>query len=96
MAATTVSRQDFLLHFSAFEKSPPALVDKKLAMAHRQLNREVWGSLFCDGVRYLTARLLALEPEGRKMRLQNKDGSTIYDMDWERLKRSVASGCRVI
>lgn len=94
--ATTVTRADFLEHFSAFNDSDPDLVDKKLAMAHRQLSETIWGELYADGVRTLTARLLALEPEGRKMRLQNKDGSTIYDTDWTRLRRMVSSGGRVV
>jgi len=95
MSATTVTVDDFINHFPAFDKADKELISKKLQMAHRQLNREVWGSLYCDGVRTLTARLMALEPEGRKMRLQNKDGSTVYDADWMRIRRSVASGCRV-
>jgi hypothetical protein len=81
--------------FPEFAQAPDQTVQEKLTSAIRQTDQGVWGSQYEDGVFFRTADLLAKCPYGRKMQLVNKDGSTAYSADLERLERIAASGYRV-
>jgi hypothetical protein len=87
--------QEFPEFFNAIEKYP-GLVDAKLAEASRRIASKVWGEKTDDGIKYLAAHLLALSPYGQGMRLVAKDGGTVYQETYERLKREVAAGPRLI
>lgn len=71
-------------------------VEAKLADAALLCPESVWGDFTDQGVRYRAARLLALAPMGRDVKLVNKDGSTIYDEQIDLLVKIVSSGGRVI
>lgn len=80
--------------FPEFGQAPDATVAEKLASALRQTDSGVWGNQYEDGVFLRTADLLAKCPYGRKMQLVNKDGSTAYSADLERLERIASCGYR--
>lgn len=87
--------QEFPEFFNALEKYP-GLVDAKLAEATRRVAPKVWKEKTDDGVKYLAAHLLALSPYGQGARLVAKDGGTVYGETYERIKREVAAGPRLI
>lgn len=94
--ATVPTAAAFKVEFPEFASADDTLVDAKLADAAARTGADVWGSKWEMGVKYKAARLLALSPFGRKMRLVNNDGSTVYDADIKAMVRSVTSGHRVV
>jgi hypothetical protein len=80
--------------YPEFGQAPDATVQEKLSSAQRQTDSGVWGTQYEDGVFLRTADLLAKCPFGRKMQLVNKDGTTAYSADLERLERIAACGYR--
>lgn len=91
-----MTASEFKVEFPEFANAPDALVTAKLADAAAQVNATTWGDLTDRGVKYLAARLLALSPQGRAMKLVSADGKTAYDDTYMAMKRSVASGFRVV
>lgn len=71
-------------------------VTAKLADAALLCPDAVWGDFADQGTRYRAARMLALSPMGRDVKLVNKDGSTVYDEQIDLLVSIVSSGGRVI
>lgn len=91
-----VSREALLIRFPELDKCPETLLAACLEEAHRKIGSDMWGSSYEDGVKIFAARLIAMSPQGKRMQLTTKNGGTIYDPEWKRLQRVVASGCRVI
>jgi hypothetical protein len=76
--------------YPEFRAAPSTLVDQKIAEAASELDATTWGSRYTRAVMLYTAHLLALTPEGEKMRL--KDGSSVYQRRLDTLKRAIAIG----
>lgn len=93
MAVTAAS---FKAAHPEFDNVDSDLVELKIADAEALCPESVWGDLADQGVRYRTARALALLPAGRDLKLANKDGSTVYDIDLGRLVLTVSAGGRVV
>lgn len=91
----SVEPRDFLARFPEFEPAGSTMVSAAIAEAVRGVDAEVWGTKTDDGVRWLTAHLLAITPWGQQARMVSKDGSTTYSKEHARLVRSVSSGFRV-
>lgn len=90
-----MERAAFVTQFPEFEGVETALLDAVLAAAALEVDVEVWGAKASQGIAYKAARKLALSPLGNTAKLVNKDGSTVYDRELDRLVRQVASGFRV-
>lgn len=82
--------------FPEFDELTDPEIDPKIADAALCVNSETWGDRADIGVKYMTAHLLAISPLGEQAKLVAKTGQTTYLMTFEKYKRSVASGCRVI
>jgi hypothetical protein len=91
-----VTAESFKLAHPEFANADDDLVELKIADAEDLCPSAVWGDFADSGVRFRTARALALLPASRDLRLVNKDGSTVYDADLARLVLTVASGGRVV
>lgn len=93
----TVTRASFLAEFGAFSEADPCLVDAKLAEAKRRVGSS-WGDLQDDGVKYLTAHLLASSPlvEGSAL-APGTAGSdnwskTVYLQEFHRIQSEARAG----
>jgi len=88
----------FRQRFPEFDKAPDTLVEAKLEEGKRSCRTKAWGdgAEREDGVFFTAARLLALSPQGRSLRLVSEDGSTIYDETLRRLQRAMSYGFRLI
>lgn len=91
----TISRADFLAEFAEFSGASTALVDAKLAAALIRTPDSIWDDLQDEGIKYLTAHLLALSPFARELKLVQDDGTTIYSKQRAELESIVSSGFRV-
>lgn len=91
-----VTASSFKLAHPEFTNVDDDLITLKIADAEMRCPDAVWGDFADEGVRFRVARALALMPPGRDLRLVNKDGSTVYDMDIARLVLAVSSGARVV
>lgn len=85
----------FRLVVPAFTRASDALIADKLAMAERRTPVAIWGDLQEDGVKYLAAHLLALEPEARDLVKGEKVGESTYGRERKTLEAIVSSGHRV-
>lgn len=85
----------FKASFPEYTGSPDALVQRCIDTAEREADPGICGANWVDLVQFKTARYLALSPYGRKMQLVNKDGSTLYDADIERISALSACALRV-
>ena len=91
-----VTAAQIILEFPEFADIPVADIDFKIADAVGRINAEIWGTLTDQGVKYLACHLLAVSPLGEQAKLETEEGGTVYFQTYERLMKSVASGCRVI
>jgi len=91
-----VTVRQFKTEFPEFAETDNAVVQARLTMATRMVNSSVWGTKADDGVKLYTAHLLAMSPMGEQARLKKENRGTIYGDQFEAMKRSVASGFRVI
>lgn len=89
-----VTYAEFIIRYPAFAGTDPVEAQSKIDAAVRNLPAATWGALFEDGVYLETARTLALSPTGNSAKLVNKDGSTVYDKDLDRMRADVAGGDR--
>ncbi len=78
--------------FAGYDATMGALV---IVEATRQIDATLWGPLADDGISLLAAQKLAKEPSGNSAKLVNQDGSTVYDMELDRLRMDVSGGYRV-
>jgi hypothetical protein len=67
-----------------------ATINEKIAEAASRVSATTWGIQYTRGVMLTTAHLLALTPEGAKMRLTG--GRTFYEDELKRMRRLVACG----
>lgn len=74
--AVTVS--SFKAEFSEFDALTDAAVQAKIDEANLLHSESAWGALYDLAVKYTTADLLAMTPEGFQMALKNDEGHTIY------------------
>lgn len=93
-----ITVSNFLVEYPEFKDAPISLVQAKLQDALILTPCQVWsaGLLRKQGTFLHCARLLALSPFARHMKLVNKDGSTLYDSQLLKLKQTVTSGFRVL
>lgn len=84
----------FKAAYPAFGNAPDALVQAKLDEAALRTSTAAWGTgdLHTMGVSLRAADLLAKTPEGRRMRLVQNDGKSIFHDDLRALVRRVAMG----
>ncbi len=92
MAQTVPTVAEFLLEYPTFTNAPTTLIQAKLNDAVSRTNLAVWGDKYTQGVMLRTADLLAKTPEGRRMRLVQADGKSIWDDDLRSLVRLVSVG----
>lgn len=91
-----VTAESFKARYPEFENASDDLVEETLARAVQLCPSAVWDDLADQGVEVKAAQLLALSPNARSMKLSSNDGSTVYDKEWETLRRIVSAGGRVI
>ena len=88
----------FLQDYPEFKNTAAELIDKKIQSATKRINATVWADLTNEGIMILTAHLLSVSPEGDQSRLKpispagKENKVTIYQMEWERMKREVTLG----
>jgi hypothetical protein len=87
--AVTVSR--FKKAFPEFEKTQETLCLQKLDAAGRRIAATIWGDKAADGQMLLAAHLLAISPQGEKLRF-NKKQIDAYMLEWQQMKREVTMG----
>ena len=93
MAVTYAS---FIARFPHFTAAGQALIETEIAFAAKLVNSTIWGDHTDDAVAQLTAHRIAKNPAGQFSRLVNKDGSTNYLHEFERMQRQLLVGDRVI
>ena len=99
MAVTPTDLGEHYPEFLDVIADDPAFVTKKIETATRRVNAEVWDphGLTDDGIRALTAHLIAMSPLGEQAKLDPKDGKTTYEREFDEMVRIVAAGaCKVI
>ena len=79
-----------------FTSAPDVVVNAAIASAVGFHDSEVWGTLLDTGVELKTCDLLARSPYGRDMRLVKDGLTTVYSLEWERLRTQVARAWRVL
>lgn len=92
----TVSRATFLERRPEFANTPVTLVDACLVDAELMIDREYYGTKADAGVMAYAAHLIAINPLGEMARLDKHGEKTTYLLEWERIKRSLGAGFRVI
>jgi hypothetical protein len=92
----TVTYASFIAEFPEFDGAGyEAVVTARLVTAALQTPEDVWGNLRDDGIKWLTADLVARSPQGRELRLVNRENDSIYSVERRRLEGIVSSGYRV-
>ena len=86
---------EFRAIFPAFSRASDALIEERLAQAERRTPGAIWGDLQEDGVKYLAAHLLALEPQARDLAKGERFGESAYGRERLFLETIVSSGHRV-
>lgn len=92
MAVTAAS---FLVRFPQFAAAGNTLIEIEIGFARLLVNATAWGEHADDAVGLLTAHRIAKNPAGQFARLVNKDGSTNYLDEYERLEKRLLVGDRV-
>lgn len=93
----SVSVSDIQTRFPEFTNTDATLIQQCINDAVDMVNAEVFGTKTDMAVRYKAAHLIAVNPAfGEQARLDKKMDATVYSTEYERIKRSVASGYRVI
>lgn len=86
--------------FPEFAQTDPALVGFRLAEAERLVDRDAYGALTDDAVKYLACHLICLMPHGEPARLvaeQSPGGaSTTYERQYLAIKRCVVQAPMVV
>lgn len=85
----------FVVQFPEFEGVDTDLLQVHLDAAELEIDRSVWLLKGDQGQGYLAAHKLALSPFGNNAKLVAKDGSTTYQVHYDRLVRQVSSGFRI-
>jgi|GEM_PF-6584795 len=88
----SVTVRQFRIEFPEFRGIDNAVIQRGLADANLQINREVWGDKSDAGQKYLAADLIASGPLGEKARLSKNDKTTVYLEKYMRLMRQVTAG----
>ena len=92
--ATAPTPDAFIVEFPEFAKAPVATINACIARAVARTqdtsNADLWNAL----VSLKAAQYLALKPQGRSMKLSQKDGTTVYDAQIKTLRRAVNIGFR--
>lgn len=86
---------EFLVRFPEFENAGTALIDAKIAEVDLRLaGLEIWKTEDNRnlGIGYRVADSIALSPYGVNARLVNKDGSTTYGKQYDKLIAEMGSG----
>lgn len=91
-----VTYSSFLVRFNEFEKADQALIDAEIALVALQVNASVWGEQRDDAVGLLVAHRIATRPGSQFARLVNKDRSTVYGAEYERMRDQILCGDRVM
>lgn len=91
MSATLAT---FKVQFPEFANSGDPLLQAHLDAALLEIG-PVWGALADQGQMYLAAHKLALSPYGQNAKMVAKDGTTTYQVHYQRLVGIVSSGYRV-
>ena len=98
MAITATSLKALHPEFSSASASD-AFIELKIASAKLRLSASVWGDLYDTAVDLMACHLLAMDPDGRPMRLDPEMragkaglGVTAYGQDLENLKHGVTCG----
>lgn len=81
--------------FPSLATASDAVCSDALAMAERRTPADIWGTLQEDGMSYLAAHLVCIDPRGINARLTDKSGSSVYLAERQRLETIVAAGHRV-
>lgn len=90
----SVTVQDLVAFAPEFAPAEDALISAKITEAEARCPVETWGEgEFRDrGVLHKAARLVALSPWGREMRLVLDGGGTVWDAEIKQLNRIAAGG----
>lgn len=86
----------FLVQFPEFDAADPGQVQAMLAAAALEIDREIWGVKADQGTMYLAAHKLALSPFGNGAQLVAEDGSTTYQVHYDRLVKQVGIGAMTV
>ena len=78
-----------------FELVPDTYIQAYLDEATTELDPEIWGTKFDQGVKYRAAHKMALSPQGVAMKLVTGKGESTYGHHFLELASVVASGFRV-
>lgn len=89
-----VDRTSLITRFPAFADAPTTLVDLCIAEAVSRTDAGVWGDRVDQGVNWLAAHLIAINPEynGGGKCACDSDGATTFLKERRRLARVVAGG----
>lgn len=90
-----IDRTTFILRYPEFSAAGDDLLDQILAEAVALVSAVAFGPRYEVAVYKRAAILLARSPFGTTAKLVNKSGETVYDRDFEELKRAAAIGGRV-
>jgi hypothetical protein len=82
--------------FTATVTEYPDMVDACIAEAVSRISSAYFGTRTDMAVKALAAHLIAINPLGEMARIQMKDGSTTYLQDYQRIRRGISTGFRVI
>ena len=88
--------KNFLKRFPEFENTEAKLIEMALAESEEEMSSSYWGALFETASYYLAAHKLAISPMGESCRLQTQSEKTIYQLEYERLRKSSFIGAHVI
>ena len=91
-----VDRTSLITRFPEFTNATEALVTACIAEAELMVDRSYYGEKADMAVTHLAAHLVAINPLGEMARLDKKGDKTIYLISFEKIKRSLGAGCRVI
>jgi len=91
-----VTYATFLVRFPEFAQAPQTLVEASLADAELMVDRDVYGAKADMAVGFYAAHLVATNPLGEMARLDKKSDRTTYLVHFERVRRSIGTGFRVI
>lgn len=88
----------FKARFYAFRNAPDSLVNEKLAEAYGIVSEESAGNLRDSLAGNYAAHLLAMEPEGKEVRIAtgNGGGSSTYLSEFNRIAAMVVVPIRVV
>lgn len=73
------------------------VIIQTLSATQEELNRNIWGNLYEEGVIYLTADKLIRSRLGERLRdPDNPASQSVYAIEFERLRRIVSMGAVVL